>query len=136
MMSIQPRKIEANIIDIEAHAVDGRQRGHAARFDNETYTTRQDRTQDFAHGYTGPTSLGGATRNAHDNYNFNFQPESADCYAETIIAFHHSKRGVRFAMQASTRNTLIIIFVVVMLISRPGVLEFGFNLIKSMVSIR
>jgi len=80
-----------------------------------------------------PTSLGGVGRPPGDG--FNNRADSSDCYADTVIMFHHSPRGVRFAIQGSTRNALIILFVVVMLISRPGVVEMLLNIVKSIANI-
>jgi hypothetical protein len=132
-MSIPTRKIEAQIIDVHAHAVDGRQHINAARFNNDPHTVSQDNAQEFAQPYSGSSSLGGLGRSAHDTYN-DFADQT-DCYPDTVIFFHHSKKGVRFALQANTRNALIIAFILIMLVSRPGVVELLFNMVKGVANI-
>ena len=132
-MTIQTRKVQSNVIDVTAQAVDGQQPGHASRQNTYRRTMQQENDQEFAQTYTGPTSLGGVGRPPGDG--FNNHTDSSDCYADTVIMFHHSPRGVRFAIQGSTRNALIILFVVVMLISRPGVVEMLLNIVKSIVNI-
>jgi hypothetical protein len=134
-MAIQTRKVQDNTIDVTAHAVDGRQRGHASQYTNDPHTMQQESDQDFSRPYTGPTGLGGV-RGSTQYESFTDKPDSKDCYPDTVIMFHHSPRGVRFAIQGSTRNAIIILVILIMLVSRPGVVELLLNIVKSVANIQ
>ncbi len=129
--------------DYEQQFYDGRESFRAASSGGPRYTGRPGTA---SQDYYGPGSYG-SNQTYWDNYTsqfdtYGYEPPSSTYpreqnvapFLETFIGFHHSRRGVRLIVQGSTKVFLIILAVVFMLLSRPGVLDVVGTLLRGLDS--
>src|SRR5437870_3041271 len=74
--------------------------------------------EEFFTGFRGP--LGGVG-------SASWAPGDNEPYRETYFGIHHSSRGVRLAFQGSVKTALLLLLVLMLLISRPGVIDLMLN---------
>ena len=72
---------------------------------------------------------------AGDTYYGSPYAEEARPYTDTFIGIHHSPRGIRIAFQANSRTAVIVLIVLILLLSHPGVLDLLVNLLKQAINI-
>ncbi len=61
--------------------------------------------------------------------------DDGGAYKDTFIGIHHSPRGVRVAFQANSKTALIILGVLVILLSHPGVIDLLVSVLKQAIGI-
>jgi hypothetical protein len=54
-------------------------------------------------------------------------------YDTTFIGFHHSRRGVRFALQASTRSAIVIALLLLLLVARPDIIDTVLSMLRALM---
>ncbi len=57
-------------------------------------------------------------------------------YEDTVLFFHHCKRGIRVSMQANTKTFIILFLIFVALINSPGIGEIVNNLLRTVLNPR
>jgi hypothetical protein len=57
-------------------------------------------------------------------------------YEDTVLFFHHCKRGIRLSVQANTRTFIVLFLVFIALTNSPGLGELVNNLMKSILNVR
>ena len=80
--------------------------------------------EDFFTGFRGPLGGTGAA---------SWTADDQKPYSETYFGIHHSSRGVRMAFQGSVKTALILVLVLMLLISRPGVIDLMLNVVKTVI---
>lgn len=125
------RTFQGHTIDVAAHAVDGIQRGTADTYQPGDAVSADLHEEVSEAGRRSGSTPGGLGFSPYGQYG---EPrnDAKETYDETFIGLHHNARGVRFVLQASPRNALIIIAIVLLLLSRPGFLDLGINLLRAL----
>jgi hypothetical protein len=57
-------------------------------------------------------------------------------YEDTVLFFHHGKKGVRFSIQASTKTFIVLMVIFIALTNSPGIGEVINNLLRTVLSAR
>ena len=61
---------------------------------------------------------------------------SSKPYEDTVLFFHHGKRGVRFSIQANTKTFIILLVLFIALTNSPGIGELINNLVRTVLNTR
>ncbi len=61
----------------------------------------------------------------------NIYDANAPAYDDTVIAIHHSKKGIRLVLQANHKAFLVIAVIFLVLISKPGITDVLGAVLKS-----
>jgi hypothetical protein len=61
---------------------------------------------------------------------------NAKPYEDTVLFFHHNKRGVRFSVQANTKTFIVLMVIFIALTNSPGIGELINNLLKTVLNTR
>jgi|SRR5579859_2664941 len=85
--------------------------------------------------FAGFGSAGGGLGAPREAFYGSPYAEEIGPYRDTFIGIHHSPRGVRVAFQANTKTALIVLIVLILLLSHPGVLDLLINVIKQAIGI-
>jgi len=104
----------------------------------ETQQARSEDTPDTFNREQAFTGFGSASCGLgvpHDTYYGAAYADDGRPYTDTFIGFHHSPRGVRVAFQANTRTAVIILVVLILLLSHPGVIDMMVSLLKQAVGV-
>jgi len=89
-------------------------------FDDDTQSTP---------GYGGrPSGLGGSYQPPFEGA-YNTKP-----YEDTVLFFHHGKKGVRFSVQASTKTFIVLMVIFIALTNSPGIGDVINNLVKTVLN--
>lgn len=115
------------IIDAKASA----KKAEAHQATPEDTTEAVNYEQAFAGFGCTPGGLGAA----RESYYSAAFAEDAAPYRDTFIGIHHSQRGVRVAFQANTKTALIVLVVLIILLSHPGVLDLLLNVLKQAIGL-
>src|SRR5258708_33154470 len=99
----------------------------------EAYQAQSDDTPDtfnYEQAFSGFGRASSGLGAPGDAYYGSPYAEETRPYADTFIGIHHSPRGVRVAFQANTKTALIVLVVLILLLSRPGVLDLLVSVLK------
>lgn len=127
---------EQYVIEVAAERLQGSSSEAQPRLTATTHSTQTGHSQAEAQHspYTGGSAAavgGGLGFAGAPN-----TPNAEEQYKETFIGIHHSSRGVRIALQANTRTAILIVIVLVLMVSRPGVVDLVISLLKGLTGVQ
>jgi hypothetical protein len=105
-------------------------RGFGNHSSEQRYQDIFDDDAQSAPGYGGrPGGLGGSQAPFQGAY-------TNTPYEDTVVFFHHNKRGVRVSVQASTKTFFVLLVIFIALTNSPGIGDLINNLLKTVLNVR
>jgi len=57
-------------------------------------------------------------------------------YEDTVVFFHHCKKGIRFSVQANTKTFIVLVVIFIGLMNSPGLGEMLNNVLRIFINAR
>jgi hypothetical protein len=109
--------------------------------EEQRYQEIFDETAETAPGYNYNAyqgGIGGTYYPPHPPFGavYGEPPKEQAPYEDTVVFFHHGKRGVRLAIQANRKMFVALVILVLIVVNSPGITDLLGGLLKSMLGAR